>query len=145
LQYKHGSLSAGIIDVEMFFINVHGCVLESATIPVVLDGNNELLQRYKKKVGQEGAERRNAVEMRQLVPVSITGTPFGITSRSLFSIAPHAEFSGFGGGLGEVLWEKELRRETRWVFEGSAYRYKLTGGRGGGELGDVGARPTGNE
>ncbi|KAK4449041.1 hypothetical protein QBC34DRAFT_97487 [Podospora aff. communis PSN243] len=130
LQYKHGALSAGIIHMEIFFTNLHDCVLESATIRVVLDGDNELLQRYQKVVGHKGADKKNAVEVRQLGPVSITGTPFGITSRSLFSLAPHAEFSGFGGGLGEVTREKELRRETRWVFEGSACRHKSTGGSG---------------
>ena len=130
LQYEHGSLSAGIIHMEIFFTNLHDCVLESATIRVVLDGDNDVLQRYQKMMGQKQM-KKNKVEVRQLGPVSITGTPFGVASRSFFAIAPQAEFGGMGGSVGEAAWEKEFKRETRWVFEGSACRHKSVGGRSG--------------
>jgi len=126
LEYKKGTLSAGIIHMEIFFKNLHDCVLDSAVIRVILDGEHALLKRYHKVVDQK--EMKNPVEVKQLGPVSIVGTPFGVSSRTTFSVSPYIEAAGFGFSALEASKEKEQVRETRWVFEGSACPHKSRDG-----------------
>jgi len=111
LKQKDGTgVCAGIIHMEILFKNLHECVLESATVRVVLDGEHHTLKS------------KNAVEVRQVGPQSIAGTPFGIVRRRGFAFKPTAEVGGMMSfSAAEAYREKEWTQFTRWVFEGGSW------------------------
>jgi len=132
LENKDGTaVSAGIIHMEILFKNLHECALESAVIRVVLDGEHQLLQSYRKILGQEEKgekgdfkKNKNAVEVREVGPRSIAGTPFGVVRKSVFSVNPAVEFEGLSFSAIEASKEQEWTQITRWVFEGGAWAHK---------------------
>ncbi|KAK3345986.1 hypothetical protein B0T25DRAFT_266717 [Lasiosphaeria hispida] len=129
LHHRDGTaVCAGIIHMEIQFKNLRGCVLDSAVIRVVLDGEHQMLQRYRKIVGQEEQEeklgfekKKNTVEVTDVGPRSIVGTPYGVVKRAAFTINPTVEFEGVGLSAIQSEKSKEWTQITRWVFEGGTW------------------------
>ena len=130
LEHKNGTVSAGIIHMEITFRNLHKCVLESANIRVSLEGEHHILEKYRKIAHKITGLKRMAspVEVKQVGPVSLVGTPFGVSSKSLLAFDPTVEFGGVSGRVGAATLERESTKHTRWVFEGSASPGKQSGG-----------------
>ncbi|KAK1753840.1 hypothetical protein QBC47DRAFT_385053 [Echria macrotheca] len=125
LIYKSGNLCAGILHMEISFRGLAGRALKSATVRVILDGENEILERYRKVVGVRSKPGEGGVEIREIGPVSIVGTPYGIASKAHFAVNPQvdvAEMANFSAIEASV--EKEWKKHYRWVFEGSAAPHK---------------------
>ncbi|KAG6356318.1 hypothetical protein INS49_015705 [Diaporthe citri] len=100
--------------MELDFDQPSDCTLESATIQLTLDEDDQGLDPY--RVDSLPASECPVLITDYYGPGQIVGTSKRILIRKLLKIEPSVNVVGNGGSLGGITTEKAFEHESRWTF-----------------------------
>ncbi|KAJ0106796.1 hypothetical protein J7T55_001320 [Diaporthe amygdali] len=122
--------AAGIIYMELNFDQPPDCTLESATIQVTLDEDDQGLDPY--RVDSLPASECPVLITDYYGPGHIVGTSKRVLVNEVLKFEPYINVGGNGGSLGGTEKEKKFEHESRWMFRSHRVRdYKTRGQKWG--------------
>lgn len=106
--------AAGIIYMELDFDQPPDCTLESATIQLTLDEDDQGLDTY--RVDTLPPSECPVLITDYYGPGQIVGTSKKVLVRKALKIEPSVNVAGNGGSLGGITTQKAFEHESRWTF-----------------------------